>query len=236
MVVPPPDPFRPYLTRLESLAATYPPLKSFLADIKENDKDRKVVYDHYSHTDQHRPGRCAILQIREDEVGEIKWAPDNAKDPKALRDYLTANPAILSRQQGHRRVFILEDLDPDYVDVLGEELGVGPLVFSEQMDTWNSTDSTTIPYRGLPSISSPKQSFTLRYYEIRTLENPHSVDRDTLQVTFAVNSRQYERWRDIDTPLEQMHVRHAFVRRCASFWTSQPEVEADDNSLGWNGM
>ena len=50
-------------------------------------------------------------------------------------------------------MFILEDMEPDYVDALGHHLGVDPLVFSEHMNTWNFTDSWSIPHRGLPSTS-----------------------------------------------------------------------------------
>jgi len=139
-----------------------------------------------------------------------------------------------------RRLFILEDLTPGYIDTLGHHLGVDPLVFSEQMNTWNFTDSWSIPHRGLPSLSRPEESFTLRYYEIRTLFDEDSIDVLTLQHTFAVNRRRYERWRDIDVPSAgEPDRRHAFVRRCASFWTSQFSAKmgnvAANEEAGWDG-
>jgi hypothetical protein len=114
---------------------------------------------------------------------------------------------------------------------------VDPLVFSEQMNTWNFTDSWSIPHRGLPSMSIPGQSFTLRYYELRTLLDPKSVDVLSLQTPLAVNRRRYERWRDIDIPsLGKPDRRHAFVRRCASFWTSQNSLpDGTPDGLGWDG-
>ena len=155
----------------------------------------------------------------------------------ALRAYLQSNSAKTSREEMRKRLFILEDMEPDYVDALGHHLGVDPLVFSEQMNTWNFTDSWSIPHRGLPSMSIPGQSFTLRYYELRTLLDPNSVDVLSLQTSFAVNRRRYERWKDIDIPsLGKPDRRHAFVRRCASFWTSQnflPHGKPD--GLGWDG-
>lgn len=128
-------------------------------------------------------------------------------------------------------------MEPDYVDALGHHLGVDPLVFSEQMNTWNFTDSWSIPHRGLPSMSIPGQSFTLRYYELRTLFDSKSVDISSLQMTFAINRRRYERWRDIDIPSSGVpDRRHAFVRRCASFWTSQDMTPSrSGNQLGWDG-
>jgi hypothetical protein len=155
------------------------------------------------------------------------------KSPEDLKKYLEKNPAQSSRESKKRRLFILEDLELDYVDTLGYYLGVDPSVFSEQMNTWNFTDSGSVPCRALPSVSSPAQSFTLRYYEIRTLADHKSVDTLMLQMTFAINRRKYERWRDIDLPSAgTKDKRHAFIRRCASFWTSQ---EPGTTDVGWDG-
>ena len=220
---------KPYLQCLESLENAFPALKSFLEKLaNENDRGREVVKTHYQRMHQRRPGRCYCLKFEESRVSIVK--ENGFESPAALREYLEKNPAKESREgKKHRRLFILEDMEPDYVDALGHHLGVDALVFSEQMNTWNFTDSWSIPHRGLPSMSVPEQSFTLRYYELRTLFDPKSIDILSLQMTFAVNRRRYERWRDIDVPSAgKPDRRHAFVRRCASFWTSQdptPKVE-----------
>jgi hypothetical protein len=166
--------------------------------------------------------------------------------PEHLQTYLKSETSEKSRNHDKiRRLFLLEDMEPDYVETLGHYLGVDPLVFSEQMNTWNYTDSWSIQHRGLPSLHAPEQSFTLRYYELRTLKVPMSIDALTLQMTFAVNRRRYERWRDIDVPSAgKPDRRHGFVRRAVSFWTSQeqaPEEEKPDEktireALGWDGM
>jgi len=224
---------RPYLDRLRTLVHAYPPLSSFLSKISNEDEGRRLVTAHYARTPQERPGRCSILSFGDHAVSQVNWSPPGiVESPVLLSQYLAKHPASTSRENGSCRLFILEDLDPDYVDVLGEHLGVDPLVFSEQTNTWNYADAASIPYRGLPSVSTPKSSFTLRYYEIRTLGHPSSVDRLTFQMTFAVNRRRYERWRDVDLPLDHTDQRHAFARRCASFWTSQ---DPDTISGGWDG-
>jgi hypothetical protein len=218
-----------YLKCLKSLENAFPALKSFLEKLAdENDSGRKVVKQHYQREHQRGPGRCYCLKFEESSVCIVK--EDGFESPAALRKYLEKNPARRSREvEKHRRLFILEDMEPDYVDALGHHLGVDPLVFSEHMNTWNFTDSWSIPHRGLPSMSVPEQSFTLRYYELRTLFDPESIGVFSSQATFAVNKRRYERWRDIDVPSTgKPDRRHAFVRRCASFWTSQdptPKVE-----------
>jgi hypothetical protein len=227
---------KPYLQCLETLENAFPALKTFLEKLaNEQEAGREAVNLYYRTKEQRVPGRCYCLNFTDDSVTVAEEG--GFESPATLRTYLENNPATQSRKDKQRRLFILEDMEPDYVDALGHHLGVDPLVFSEQMNTWNFTDSWSIPHRGLPSMSIPGQSFTLRYYELRTLFDPKSVDVLSLQMSFAINRRRYERWRDIDIPsLGKPDRRHAFVRRCASFWTSQdmtPSGCTDD--LGWDG-
>lgn len=227
---------RPYLQHLERLQYAFPPVQSFLKKISDVDEGRKLVEKYYRKRPpalEGVPGRCVCLEFEDDKVTVLNTHPDGFASPADLARYLSRNPAKASRQAKKRRMFVLEDLEPDYVDVLGFHLGVDPLVFSEQMNTWNFTDSTSIPHRSLPSMSTPKQSFTLRYYEIRTLHDARSIGDLTFQMTFAINRRRYERWRDIDLKLSgNKDKRHGFIRRCASFWTSQ---EGDKEDEGWDG-
>lgn len=227
---------KPYLQCLATLENAFPALKTFLEKLaNDNEPGRKAVKEHYRKNHRREPGRCYCLKFGDDSVSVVG---DGAFDSVAtLREYLKNNAAKKSRKDKQRRLFVLEDMEPDYVDALGHHLGVDPLVFSEQMNTWNFTDSWSIPYRGLPSMSVPGQSFTLRYYELRTLFNSKSVNVLSLQSSFAINRRRYERWRDIDVPsLGKPDRRHAFVRRCASFWTSQALTQdANHDELGWDG-
>lgn len=227
---------KPYLQCLGTLEDAFPALRSFLEKIaNEDDPGRQAVNSHYQKYHQRMPGRCYCLKFDDENVSVVG---DGAfESPGALRDYLHMNPAAKSRAKKDRRLFILEDMEPNYVDALGHHLGVDPLVFSEQMNTWNFTDSWSIPHRGLPSMSIPGQSFTLRYYELRTLFDSKSVNVLSLQTSFAINRRRYERWRDIDIPsLGKPDRRHAFVRRCASFWTSQNSLQnPEPDDLGWDG-
>jgi hypothetical protein len=226
---------KPYLQCLESLHGAFPALKSFLEKLaNEDEPGREAVKTHYHQAHQRVPGRCVCLNFEDDKVSILREG--GFESPAALRTYLENNPATESRANKQRRLFILEDMEPDYVDALGHHLGVDPLVFSEQMNTWNFTDSWSIPYRGLPSMSVPAQSFTLRYYELRTLYEAKSINKLSLQMSFAINRRRYERWRDIDVPSAgKPDRRHAFVRRCASFWTSQDPMDKGGNGLGWDG-
>jgi hypothetical protein len=228
---------KPYLRCLGTLEDAFTALKSFLEKLaNEGEPGRQAVNDHYKRAHHRAPGRCYCLEFKDNEVSVVEEGVFESSS--ALRAYLKKKTATKSREEKNRRLFILEDMEPDYVDALGHHLGVDPLVFSEQMNTWNFTDSWSIPHRGLPSMSIPGQSFTLRYYELRTLLHPKSVDVLSLQTSFAVNRRRYERWRDIDVPsLGKPDRRHAFVRRCASFWTSQNSPsDGKTEDLGWDGQ
>ncbi|KAH6882557.1 hypothetical protein BKA58DRAFT_434317 [Alternaria rosae] len=228
---------KPYLQCLDTLEDAFPALKSFLEKLaNEGEAGRQAVRQHYEREHQRTPGRCYCLEFKTKSVVVVEEGVFETAD--ALRAYLRKKSASKSREEMHKRLFILEDMEPDYVDALGHYLGVDPLVFSEQMNTWNFTDSWSIPHRGLPSMSIPGQSFTLRYYELRTLLYPSSVDVLSLQTSFAVNRRRYERWKDIDIPsLGKPDRRHAFVRRCASFWTSQNFLaNGKTDGLGWDAV
>lgn len=235
-----PRPPQPYLDTLRSLQHAFPALKTFLEKINNNDQGRQLVYEHYYTQHNRRPGRCVGLQFKDDRVSHLEDYPQGFPNYEELGRYLRSHPAAASREAGICRLFVLEDMDPYYVDTLGDHLGIDPLIFCEQMNTWNFTDSSSIPHRGLPSMCHPDQSFTLRYYEIRTLKDPRSVDPLSLQMTFAINRRRYERWRDIDLPsfATSKDSRHAFVRRCASFWTSQKDEGSSswNRGYGWDGV
>lgn len=214
----------PYLKRLEGLQRGYPALWFLLGRLRNSgDEGRRLINARYLEDFNRAPGRCAMLTFHDDSVESEMF-----NTAEGLQARLQGSTS--TRGSGRRRLFVLEDMEPKFVDVLGQQLSVDPLVFSEQMNTWNSTSSKSVPHRALPSLTSPERSFVMRYYEIRTLDNAHAVDILQNQMTYAVNRRKYERWRDVDLPNVEPDKRHAFVRRCASFWTSQ--VGDDDE---WDG-
>jgi len=126
----------PYLQCLDTLEDAFPALKSFLEKLaNEGEAGRQAVKQHYEKEHQRTPGRCYCLEFKAKSVVEVEKG--GFKSAAALREYLKEKPANKSREERHKRLFILEDMEPDYVDALGHHLGVDPLVFSEQMNTWN---------------------------------------------------------------------------------------------------
>ena len=157
-------PNKPYLTSLFKLQTSYPVLKPFLRKLgNKNDEGRKVVKKHFEEVHKRTPGRCVCLVFNEKTVTPLSGYESGFSSAPKLEEYLTAEDGLAkqSRKKGVRRLFILEDMEPEFVEILGYHLGVDPLVFSEQMNTLNYADSWSIQNRGLPSMHVPTRSFTL---------------------------------------------------------------------------
>lgn len=125
----------PYLRKLEQLQPSFPALKSALDKLRNSgDVGRKIVAGRYSSSKISKgvPGRCAVLEFSPESVHLV----DIFESPDSLNHYLSANPVENHGSKNRRRLFILEDLEPKFVDRLGEHLDVDPLVFSSQMNTW----------------------------------------------------------------------------------------------------
>lgn len=121
----------PYLHRLEKLQHAYPALKSLLNKLKNNlDEGRKLVANRYSTSGLHggSPGRCAIITFDGDNVSHKVY--DTAEE---LRSYFAEASGDCAKLNGEdkasaengtskprRRLFILEDMEPSMVDLLGQ--------------------------------------------------------------------------------------------------------------------
>lgn len=179
----------PYLARLERLQKSYPALRSLLLKLHnhgDRDEGRRLVAERYASSGR-GAGRCAVLTFEEDQVRDRMFY-----SPEELSEYFEDQPPELATSKGMRRLFILEDMDVGFVDLLGQQLGVDPLIYSEQVNSWNYTDSQSIPHRALPSLNSPEKSWTLRYNEIRTLDDNEPARVFKSQMTHAINRRKWE--------------------------------------------
>lgn len=220
----------PYFSRVKSLKDAYPALIQLLDKLDEfSDHGRQLVDEIYHNNFGNSPGRCAVLEFNNADVVEKQFdRPEHLR-----RHFQTINGDNQSTDTC--RLYILEDLHPEFMELLGDNLGVDPHVFAEQTNTWYFTDFESIGHRQLPSLVRPEKSFTLRYRELR---KPHLDYKDDLsplsnQMTFAINRRWYEPWLVVESPSMPAKGSVSAVRRCASFWTSQ-EQDVFSKS-GWKG-
>jgi hypothetical protein len=127
----------PYLAQLADLQRSYPALKSLLLKLHnhgDRDEGRRLVAQRYEKLDRGigRAGRCAVLTFEETKVCERMFCSSDD-----LAEYFKEHPPGLATTKNVRRVYILEDMEPSLVDVLGQQLDVDPLIYSEQLNSWN---------------------------------------------------------------------------------------------------
>jgi hypothetical protein len=247
----------PFLTRLRGLKGSYPALNQILNKIPNKmDQGRQIVESTYLEQLHRPPGRCAVLEFQNGTVRHELF-----HTAAKLRGYMLRVKAADSKTKAKKRLYILEDLQIDFVETVGSELGMDPLVIAEQMNTWNFADIKSVGHRALPSLTQPDKAFTIRYYEFRRLNDAERKRKQRLlpqpktperqgprykgleneisvlgnQTTFAANRRYYEAWLAVEGPSMPMEESVAFVRRCASFWTSQSKAYGQPDGA-WNGM
>ena len=101
------------------MQSSYPAIGPFLSKLcNEADEGRRAVEREYTMRHGRPPGRCCVLEFRD--IGVTNLVFDSAN---ALREYFSMLPPSGSPAC---RLFVLEDLRLDYVDILGTNLGVDP--------------------------------------------------------------------------------------------------------------
>lgn len=221
----------PYIYHADVLKFSYPCLGLLTYRLKSPDEPRQMVDEKCWDENgvYHPPGRCCALEFRASTTPP-SVTPVQFKDVASLRTYLEQHSPLsgepVSSDCNHR-LYILEDLAPEYVEALGHHLHVDPLVFESQISSWRFVDTRTIEQRTLPSLKNPKESFTVRYPELRSFD----YALDDWRWTFAANRRKIDPWFPIPGGRVEMKDQIALVRRCASFWVDNPEPGANR----WNG-
>ena len=120
-----------YLQGLLELSIGYPAINGFLKRTGDSEP-RRVVREEYAKRHRSLPGRCVLLTFHETHVEHRFFAT-----PDELAAYFDEHTSEGGPRPCH--LWILEDLELPWVDVLGGRLGLDPLVFSEQTNTFNFT-------------------------------------------------------------------------------------------------
>jgi hypothetical protein len=170
------------------------------------------------------PVRVAVLEFQPENVTRIDF-----DGIQTLQHYLESS----SHDSPQHRLYLIEDLDPSYINLLGSYLNVDGTVFASQI---RDSHFTGTPFNGhvpkLPSLQDPNDSFTLRYYESRYFHDPSIQEFSSSimtcanvvrrQITFGMASYSIGRREELKGYVGQ-------VRRNTSFWS---RMEKDG---GWNG-
>lgn len=153
-----------------------------------------------------------------------------------LRAYLSSS----SSSDCRHRVYLLEDLDASFIELLGANLNVDGTVFASQIrDTHFSGGWAHGHQPKLPSFQDPQKSFTLRYYEARYFDDPGMPDfsasvRTTGNLSRLVLLGRGQRSKfegSMKFIRERNYAGHVgLIRRNTSFWS---QFETDGS---WNGL
>jgi hypothetical protein len=115
------------------------------------------------------------------------------------------------------RIYIMEDLAPDYVAVLGDHFHMDPKFFMNQERTTifglSHQGSQQTPC--LPSLVDPEKLFLMKYYELRDF---HMIDR--FNMWCARTSRNISTTRSTRPDLQNLQFEPiGIIRRRCSFWS-----------------
>lgn len=107
-------------------------------------------------------GRVAMLEILQDRTVSRE---DFDSGPSLLDHFQPRPPAA----GGHRRIYVVEGLDPNFIGILGTEFMIDPSFFvrHERTMIWNGWHHGVNDDSPLPSPLNPEESFLIKYFELR---------------------------------------------------------------------
>jgi hypothetical protein len=160
-------------------------------------------------------GRVAVIEFHDTYVSERRFAT-----PNELLEYMNCQePSTTSKCYG--RCYLLEGLPHNYIEVLGSQLQVDPLVFARQIKCGILNICNDV--RDIPLLSShptAKESLHLRYHELREFED--GIDSFEVSCTNQRRRISVSKWNGKFDGV-------GIVRRNANFWSRL------NGEKGWDG-
>lgn len=190
-----------YLSLISSMRRRYPNL----GDLDETLKHQARYF-------KNEDGRAAVIEFKDNNVDIRHFAASND-----LLDYVTQPPTACCR-----RLYLLEGLPAKYIEIFGSHFQIDPNLFARQLHTgfWDLAKDVGNSSL-LPSHPTCKQSFSIRYMEVRD---------------FGDAIRNYEiRCANQPRRISVSRFKGKFdgvgmVRRVTSFWYRH------NGKNGWDGM
>jgi hypothetical protein len=207
----------PYLSLVNLLTHRYPNL-FYLSDFVNKQLSNPGVY----------PVRVAVLEFRKNKVTCIDFDSKDGQDGyEKLASYLASEAPSECRH----RLYLLEDLNPSFIELLGAYLNIDGTVFASQIrDAHFSGGYVNGHAPKLPSFQDPNKSFTLRYYEARYFDDPAMPEFSSSVRTLGNVSRQITFGRGASRKIPGFDGHVGFIRRNTSFWSRR------ENNGAWNGQ
>lgn len=148
-------------------------------------------------------------------------------DPQELRDYLGKRQPNVP---GQCRVYVLENLDNDFVAVFGQHFNIDPTFFATHVRTtvWEGSPFGNNTPK-LLRLRDPDRSFILRYSELRLFDQ----DIKEKRLLDSKGRGKYQAsLRYIITPSESDYLKNfwrvGLARRCISLWSEESSPDCSD--------
>jgi hypothetical protein len=194
-----------------------PSYRSFVSSMcKRNPNLVKLEEILTRHGPPFEDGRAAVIEIYDTHVSEHRMNTSNE-----LLEYMNRQDRD-STSSCHRRLYLLEGLPANYIEILGHRLRIDPDFFDRQINCGylkTFEDVRDIPL--LYSHPTSQESFTLRYHELRNFGDA----RLSHELSCVNQPRRIS--------VTQSHGKFdgvGSVRRKASFWSRMKGEKA------WDGM
>ncbi|RDL38946.1 Uncharacterized protein BP5553_03286 [Venustampulla echinocandica] len=166
---------RPYLAHVKSLSSTWPSLR-LLADFMEVTTS-PMRWKDIKTNEQKRNERASRTNVtRLDYLVSGKVVPQSYKTPEALETALNEQTVTDKDSKRKFRVFIVEDLSRDVIELLGAHLDIEPAFFREQIFdyTWYNTRDRWVDPPRLNIVTKRQRWLQLRFTTARYFKTAES--------------------------------------------------------------
>ncbi|KAF2720419.1 hypothetical protein K431DRAFT_226618, partial [Polychaeton citri CBS 116435] len=221
---------RPYLSHVLAVSEAWPHVR-YLADWMEVTTAPvkwNLIRDNESVVRSERASRTKVAAVDFSSkagvtIDRISRSTDLAT---ALQDH--------SSQQSTdaHRLYIVEDLSRDVIELLGNALDIDPLFFREQISDyiWYNTRDPWVELPDLRVVQSERRFFRIKYLQPRYFKNPASFERATTEAASFNILRRLDNDKNHKTVLDNEGATVALVRSRASFWW-RPAVQGKHGAI-----
>lgn len=138
---------------------------------------------------------------------------------------------------GTHRLFVVEDLSRDIIEILGGELDIDPLFFREHISDylWYNTRDPWVELPVLQVISRSRTYFRMRYFHARYFTSEESLERARKEAAMFNVLRRIDYDKNHNAILDKRGSCVGLVRSKASFWV-QPTESENTSKIGMTDL
>lgn len=212
----------PYLVYIKSLEKTWPELR-FLRnwmEVTTTPLKWTAIKEHQEIIRRNRAGRTkvAVIDFSKESI---------AVHPEDIENVTDLRQSLREKNPTHR-LYVVEDLSRDVVEILGSELDIDPLFFREHISDymWYNTRDPWVELPVLQVLSATRCYFKLRYFQARYFNSNEEFQRARKEAGLFNVLRRIDNDRNHNARLDNAGALVGLVRCKASFW-AKPLAEGE---------